>query len=169
MLVPRWILSNKLAPQDVVDPYNYTKTTVDLAGAIELAFRIVDIGGNLIEPTTPLKQESHKTYVLLENVKAEDTEGVRAQTATPDELAFMTDLETQSRNALIKTIHEKFVHLPEKILEDARKHARDNDLEGAAEEYVIYLNATPDTASPEREEALRFLRDHFNVGLANES
>ncbi len=156
-------------PQDVVDPYNYTRTTVDLAGAIELAFRIVDIGGNLIEPTTPLKQESHKTYVLLENVKAEDTEGVRAQTATPDELAFMTDLETQSRNALIKTIHEKFVHLPEKTLEDARKHARDNDLEGAAEEYVIYLNATPDAASPAREEAVRFLRDHFNVGLANES
>ncbi|MGO9125466.1 MAG: hypothetical protein ACLP6G_11325 [Terriglobales bacterium] len=156
-------------PQDVIEPYNYTKTTVDLGGDIELAFRIVDIGGNLVEPTTPLKQENHKSYVLLENVKAEDTEGVRAQTATPDELAFMTDLETQARNGLIKTIHQKVVHLPEKILEDARKHASDNDLDGAAEKYVIYLNATPDAASPEREEARRFLRDHFNVGLANES
>ena len=42
-------------------------------------------------------------------------------------------------------------------------------LEGAAEKYVIYLNATPNAASAERGEALRFLRDHFNVGLANES
>jgi hypothetical protein len=156
-------------PQDVIDPYNYTRTSVDLGGVVELAFRIVDEGRNLVEPTTPLKQESHKVYVLLENVKAEDTEGVRAQTATPDELAFMTDLETQSRNVLIKTIHQEVVHLPEKILEDARKHARDNDLEGAAEKYVIYLNATPDNGSPERAEALRFLRDHFNVGLAKES
>ena len=156
-------------PQDVLEPYNYTKTTVDLGGVIELAFRIVDFGGNLIEPTTPLKQESHKAYVLLENVKAEDTEGVRAQTATPDEVGFMTDLETQSRNALIKTIHQKFVHLPEKILEDARKHSRENDLDGAAEKYVIYLNSTPDAASPERDEALRFLRANFNVGMVKES
>jgi len=156
-------------PQDILETYNYTKTTVDLGGVIELAFRIVDDGRNLIEPTTPLKQENHKKYVLLENVKSDDTEGVRAQTAAPDELAFMTDLETQARNALIKTVHQKVVNLPQKILEDARKHARDNDLEGAAEKYVIYLNATPNAASAERGEALRFLRDHFNVGLANES
>jgi hypothetical protein len=156
-------------PQDILETYNYTKTTVDLGGVIELAFRIVDDGRNLIEPTTPLKQENHKQYVLLENVKSDDTEGVRAQTAAPDELAFMTDLETEARNALIKTVHQKVVNLPEKILEDARKHARDNDLEGAAEKYVIYLNATPNAASAEGGEALRFLRDHFNVGLANES
>lgn len=156
-------------PEGVIESYNYTRTTVDLGGVIELAFRIVDMGGNLIEPTTPVKQVNHKPYVLLENVKAEDTEGVRLQTAAPDDLAFMTDLETQARNTLIKTVHQKVVHLPEKILEEARKHARDNDLEGAAEKYVIYLNAAPDAASPERAEALRFLRANFNVTLANES
>jgi len=156
-------------PEGVIESYNYTRTTVDLAGVIELAFRIVDNGNNLIEPTTPLKRDSHKVYVLLENVKADDTAGVRLQTAAPDELAFMTDLETQARDALIKTVHQKVIHLPEKILEDARKHARDNDAEGAAEKYVIYLNTAPGTASPERGEAQRFLRDRFNVGLANES
>ncbi len=156
-------------PEAVIESYNYTRTSVDLGGVIELAFRIVDIGNNLIEPTTPLKQESHKVYVLLENVRSDDTEGVHLQTAAPDDLAFMTDLETQARDSLIKTVHQKVAHLPEKILEDARKRARDNDLEGAAEKYVIYLNATPDTASPEHGEAVRFLRDNFNVGLANES
>jgi hypothetical protein len=34
---------------------------------------------------------------------------------------------------------------------------------------VIYLNATPDATSPTREEALRFLRNNFNVGLGSES
>jgi hypothetical protein len=151
----------------VIEPYNYTKTSVDLEGIIQLAFRI-DLGGNLIEPTTPLTQDSHKVYVLLENVKPEDSEGVRSQTATPDELAFMTDVDTQARNALIKAIHQKVANLPGKILENARKHARDNDPEGAAEKYVIYLNATPDAAaSAEHAEALRFLRDNFNVGWIN--
>jgi len=155
-------------PESIIESYNYTRTTMDLAGVIELAFRIVDMGNNLIEPTTPLKQVNHKVYVLLENVKQDDTEGVHLQTAAPDDLAFMTDLETQARDSLIKTVHEKVAHLPEKIFEDARKRARDNDLEGAAEKYVIYLNATPDAASPEHGEAVRFLRDNFNVGLANE-
>jgi hypothetical protein len=155
--------------QDVIEPYNYTKTTIGLTGIIDLAFRIVDLNGNLIEPTTPLKQESHKVYYVLENVKPEDTEGVKAQNAPPDEGAFITDLELQARDALIKAIQEKVLRLPAKILDQARKRAQQNDLEGAAESYVIYLNATPETSSPERDEATKFLRDHFNVSLASAS
>lgn len=155
--------------QDVIEPYNYTKTTIDLTGVIDLAFRIVDLNGNLIEPTAPLKQETHKVYYVLENVKPEDTEGVRAQNAPPDEGAFITDLELQARDTLIKSIHEKVLRLPTKILNQARKRVQQNDLEGAAESYVIYLNATPETSSPERDEATKFLRDHFNVSLADAS
>ena len=155
--------------QDVIEPYNYTKTTIDLTGVIDLAFRIVDLNGNLIEPTAPLKQETHKVYYVLENVKPEDTEGVKAQNAPPDEGAFITDLELQARDALIKSIHEKVLRLPAKILDQARKRVQQNDLEGAAESYVIYLNATPETPSPERDEATKFLRDRFNVSLAEAS
>jgi hypothetical protein len=155
--------------QDVIEPYNYTKTTIDLTGVIDLAFRIVDLNGNLVEPTTSLKQEVHKLFNVLENVKPEDTEGVKAQNAPPDEGAFITDLELQARDALIKSIQEKVLRLPAKILDQARKRVQQNDLEGAAESYVIYLNATPETSSPEREEATKFLRDHFNVSLADAS
>jgi len=155
--------------QELIEPYNYTKTTIELNGVIDLAFRIVDLNGALIEPTTPLKQESHKVYYVLENVKPEDTEGVKAQNAPPDEGAFLTDLELQARDVLIKSIHEKVLRLPAKILDQARKRVQENDLEGAAESYVIYLNATPDGPSPERDEATRFLRDHFNVGLGKVS
>ncbi len=156
-------------PQDVIEPYNYTKTSIDLTGVIDLAFRITDVSGNLIEPTTPLKRESHKVYNILENVKPEDTEGVKAQNAPPDEGAFMTDMEIQSRDELIKSIHEKVLRLPAKILQEARDRTQQDDLEGAAEYYVIYLNATPGNASPERDEATKFLHDHFNVSLAQAS
>jgi hypothetical protein len=154
-------------PQDVIEPYNYTKRNIDLAAVIELAFRITDLDGNLTEPTMPLKQESHKTYAVLENVKAEDTEGVTDQGTAPDEIQFMTDLEIQARDILIQAVHERVSRLPGKILEEARKRVLRDDLDGAAEKYILYLNTTPDASSSEREEAIKFLRDHFNVGLAS--
>jgi hypothetical protein len=149
--------------QEVLEPYNYTKTTIDLSGVINVAFRVLDLNGTLIENTTPVKQESHKVYVVLDNVKPEDTEGVKGQSAPPDEGAFMTDLEIQARDALSKSIHERVQRLPGKILEKARKFAQQNDGDAAGEWYVIYLNATPETPSPERGEAIKFLRDRFNV------
>ena len=51
-------------------------------------------------------------------------------------------------------MHDKFSHLPEKILADARKRAKRDDLDGAAEKYVLYLNTTSAVSSPEREEAI---------------
>ncbi len=152
-------------PQDLIQPYNYSKKTIDLAAVVQLAFRITDLNANLIEPATPLRQESHKSYIVLENVKAEDTEGVKEQGANPDEIQFMTELEILARDILIKSVHEKVSRLPEKILAEARKRARRDDLDGAAEKYVLYLNTTSAASSAERDEAIRFLRDHFNVSL----
>ncbi len=152
-------------PEDIIKPYNYTRTTVDLKAEIGLAFRITDQSGNLIVPTQPLHQENQKTYVLLENVKPEDTESVRGQIAVPDEVQFMIDLEIRARDLLIKAVHEEVVRLPEKVFQEARKRALQDDAEGAADEYILYLNSTPNRPSSEREEAVRFLRDHFNVAL----
>ena len=151
-------------PQEVIEPYNYTRKNIDLTAVIELAFRITDLDGNLVEPTIPLKQENHKVYVVLENVKAEDTEGVTQQNTAPDEIQFMTDLEIKARDVLIKSVHDRVSRLAGKILEDARKRVQRDDLDGAAEKYILYLNTT-EGSSPERDEALKFLRDHFNVGL----
>ena len=66
-------------------------------------------------------------------------------------------------------MREKALLLPQKILQEARSRAQRNDLDGAAEGYIVYLNATTDTPSTERQEAARFLRDHFNVGGAKGS
>jgi hypothetical protein len=152
--------------QDVIEPYNYTKRSISLTAVIELAFRITDQAGNAIGPSVPVQKDNHKTVVVLDNVKPEDTEGIKKQSIEPDEIQFLADLEIQARDLLVKSVREKVLLLPQKILQEARSRAQRNDQDGAAEEYIVYLNATPDTPSAERDEAAKFLRDHFNVAVA---
>jgi hypothetical protein len=38
-----------------------------------------------------------------------------------------------------------------------------NDLDGAAEAYVLYLNCTPAATTTERIEATHFLSENFNI------
>jgi hypothetical protein len=138
---------------------------VDLAAAINLAFRINDPSGTVIEPSANLNKDKHKSAVVLENVKPEDTQGITNQTVEPDEVQFLTDVEIEARDALVKAVREKAAGLPAKILQEARNRAHRDDMDAAGEEYVLYLNATPATSSPEREEAVKFLRDQFNLSL----
>lgn len=153
--------------QSVVEPYNYTRKTFDLTAVVELAFRMTDPAGNVIEASVPVRKENHKTFAVLENVKPEDTEGVKEQGAEPDETQFLTDLEIQARDALVQSVREKAKLLPARILQAARNRVQQNDLEGAAEQYIVYLNATPDASTPERDEAARFLRERFNVAMTS--
>jgi hypothetical protein len=157
---------NPTRPEAVLEPYNYTKKTIDLTAVVELAFRLTDTAGNVIDTTPSIQREDHKTYVVLENVKPEDTEGIKAMNTPPDEVQFMTDLELQTRDAMVKAIGEKAAHLPEKILQQARQRSQQQDIDGAAAEYIVFLNSTPDNGSPERVEAASFLHDHYNLAIA---
>lgn len=157
---------NPTRAEAVLEPYNYTKKTIDVTAVVDLAFRLTDPTGNLADPAPPIHREDHKTYIVLENVKPEDTEGVKAMNTPPDEVQFMTDLELQARDALVKAIGEKAAHLPEKVLQQARQRSQQQDIDGAAAEYIVFLNSTPDNGSPERTEAAAFLRDHFNLAVA---
>lgn len=147
----------------VIEPYQYTKKNVDLSASIELAIRVTDRAGNAMSPAANVHKDNHKSVVVLENVKPEDTEGVTSKGVEPDEAQFLTDLEIEARNALINTVHEKAAALPLLILQEARGRAQRGDRDGAAEEYVLYLNATLDKNSAERDEAAKFLRDQFNL------
>lgn len=151
--------------ENVVEPYNYTKKTVDLAAVVDMDFRIGDQGGNPVETSVPIRKEDHKTVVILDNVKPEDTQGVKKQGTEPDDAQFLTDLEIQTRDALIKAVREKAQGLPSRILNEARRRAQAGDVDGAAEEYILYSNAVTDSSS-ERQEAAKFLQDHFNVSPA---
>ena len=149
--------------KDLVKPYTYTRKTIDLSAVVEVGFRIVDANGAVIANNPSVKKADQKQFVVLENVKPEDTKGVKQSGTAPDETQFLTDVEIAARIALIKDVKEKVESLPSKILARAQKSIMDGDNDGTAEAYILYLNSTPDTPTPEREEAKKFLRDQFNM------
>ena len=153
----------KTKMMDVVKPYSYTKKSVDLSAVVELGFRITDASGTVIASNPSIKKQAEKQFSVLENVKPEDTKGVRQTGALPDENQFLGDVEIGARTDLIKEVKEKVETLPIKILAQARKKVIDGDTDGSAESYILYLNSTPDTQNPERDEAKKFLHDQFNM------
>jgi len=153
----------KTLPIDIIKPYTYTEKDVDLTAVVQLQFRINDSSGSQVENAVPISRDANQTFVLLENVKPEDTEGVKAQGTTPDEIQFLTDVENGARDALLKAVRESVAKFPDMIFEQARKRAEGGDLDGAAESYILYLNATSTEPNPKREQAERFLREQFNI------
>jgi tetratricopeptide (TPR) repeat protein len=148
---------------DIVKPYSYTKRTIDLSAIVELGFRITDSTGSVIASNPSIKKQTEKQFIVLENVKPEDTKGVKPTGTLPDENQFLGDIEIDARGDLIKEVKEKVESLPSKILAQARKHFTDGDTDGSAEAYILYLNSTPDVQTPERDEAKKFLHDQFNM------
>jgi len=157
----------KTTLEDIIKDYTYTKKNIDLDAVVELAFRLVDTNGNSLDAAPPIQRKTHKVFTVLENVKPEDTEGVKPEGAPPNELQFLTDIEIEGRDTLIKSVKEKVENLPNKILDQARKKAAEGDLDGAAESYILFLNSSSDARSTERNEAKRFLLDQFNIREVN--
>ena len=149
----------------MVESYHYTKKTIDINAAIDLAFRLDDRGGKIIGQPGEVRKENHKTTVVLRDVKPEDSEGITNQGVEPDENQFLSDLEIEARNAMVKALREQAAELPGMVFQRARTNAQHGDLEAAAEEYVIYLNSTPENGSSERQEAANFLRQNFNLAV----
>jgi hypothetical protein len=150
----------------VVEAYHYTKKTIDLTASAEIEFQFHDRAGNSVGQPTDVRKDKHSTTVVLQDVKAEDAEGITNQGVEPDGAQFLTDLEIDSRNALVKAVREKASELPVAVLQAARALAQKDDTDGAAELYVLYLNATPQGVSPERNEAVKFLHDQFNLAVS---
>jgi len=152
--------------ETVIESYHYTKKTIDLTASAEIQFQFRDRAGNLVGQPADVRNDKHATTVVLQDVKAEDTEGITNQGVEPDGAQFLTDLEIESRNALAKAVREKAAELPTAVLQAAKTLAQQGDTDGAAELYVLYLNATSQGASPGRDEAVKFLRDQFNIALS---
>jgi tetratricopeptide (TPR) repeat protein len=148
---------------DVPKPYTYTRRTTDLNAGVEIEFRINDANGAIIANNASVKKTNEKQFVVLENVKPEDTKGIKQSDAPPDEAQFLIDVEIAARVALIQDVTDKVEALPGIILARARKHIMEGDNDGTAEDFILYLNSTPDASTPEREEAKKFLRDQFNM------
>ncbi len=164
-------LRNKVETTDqnrvetIVEPYHYTKKTIDLSASIVLTFRLNDRSGNVIGQPIDVHKDNRKSTVVLQDVKPEDTEGITNQGVEPEEAQFLTDLEIEARRAVVKAVREQASELPADVLKEARNRSQSGDADGAAEQYIMYLNSTPETSSPERDEATKFLRDRFNLGV----
>jgi hypothetical protein len=147
----------------VIEPYHYTRKTIDLNASIRVGLRVTDRAGDVLGEPVDVHKSNHKTAVVMQDVKPEDTEGITNQGVEPNEAQYLADLEVEVRDQIIAAVRAKAVDLPSKFLQEARNHAQRGDLDGAAEQYILYLNSTPDTA-PDRDEAAKFLAERFNVG-----
>lgn len=149
--------------QDIIQPYNYLKKTVQLNAVVDVAFRLTDPGAGTPAASDSVHVEVPKTAVMLENVKAEDVDGIVEEGTPPDELQLLSEAEEQAKSALVKKLVQQLSEVPAKVLEQARALAAKDDSEGAAEKYVLYLNSTLAKETPERSEAQEFLRKEFNI------
>jgi tetratricopeptide (TPR) repeat protein len=154
----------KTVTDSVVSPYNYTQTTLELTNIVELSFRILDSSRNTLgKPIKVTKGDQPKKFVILDNIKPDDTTGLKEVDAQPDETQLMTDIEIEARDTMVKAARDKVQELPQKILVQARAQTANNDMDGAGELYVLYLNCTAAASTPERIEAARFLSTNFNI------
>jgi hypothetical protein len=154
----------KTRTEDVIRPYSYARKTVTLTGSIHLQFRIADSFADEQGEIVPITQEDHKSYVVLENVKAEDTEGVKAVGTEIDQNEFMTAQEAAAVDALKVAVRKRVEALPGKIYDTAKSREAGSDLDGAAEAYLRFLEVSPpDPKSPEQQHARQFLKDQFNM------
>jgi tetratricopeptide (TPR) repeat protein len=151
--------------ETLIQPYHYTKKTIDMTASAAIAFQFRDRAGNFIGQPDDVRKSKHTTAIIIQDVKAEDTEGITNQGVEPDGTQFLTDLEIDARNTLVKAVREKTAELPASILLAARSRVQQGDTEGAAELYILYLNSSPQSAS-ERGEAAKFLHDQFNLSVS---
>ena len=150
--------------EPIVNPYNYTRTTLELTDIVELSFRILDSQDNPIgAPIHVIEGEKPRKFVILDNMKPDDTEGLKEADSPPDETQLMNDVEIEARDRIVQEARKAVQDLPNKVLANARVLASSSDVDGAAEMYVLYLNSTPSDESPERLEASRFLSEKFNI------
>ena len=151
-------------PQDIKKPYTYTRRTVALTAIARVEFRIKDLSETQVIEPIPVKSENKQKFPILENVKSEDTNGIKQQGTEPDETQFQRAVEDEARDALIKSVIETTKKLPDIVYKNGLKKEQNSDDEAAAEAYILYLNSTlPESENPQRSHAEKFLKDKFNI------
>ncbi len=150
----------------VIQSYHYKKKTIDLTASAEIQFQFRDRAGNFVGESADVRKDKHSATVVVQDVKAEDTEGITNRGVEPDGAQLLTDLEIDARNSLVAAVRQKAAELPASVLQAARALTQKGDTEGAGELYVLYLNSTPPGVSPDRDEAVKFLHEQFNLPVS---
>jgi len=149
--------------RDIIRPYSYHKRIINISGVIKLQFRISESLSEHRTELVPISREDHKQDVLLEDVKPDDTEGIKSSGTPTDTAEFMTALENSARDELISAVRKRVEELPRMIYEKAAGREKEDDLDGAGESYLRYLNLTKEDNSVERQHAKQFLLTTFDM------
>jgi hypothetical protein len=152
----------KMISQPVVRDYEYIEVTHTHNVTVELQFHVLDSSGTEVVPRRKIHKETPLSYMVRENVSAEDTKGIKSDSTIPDENRFFEQTEYQARDQLIEEAKGELTELPGIVLGTADRKAVDGDNDGAAELYILYLNCTPVADTAERRKAKKFLLDQFN-------
>lgn len=155
----------KTITRDVIRPYHYTLKTVDIKNTIRLQFRIGETLSSKMGDAVIVTKEDPRQFVLTEDVKPDDTEGVKPTGTTPNTRELQTALENSVRDVLIEAVRSKVKDLPQRIYDEAKLREQNENLDGAAEAYLRFLNCTKGNASADRKHALSFLKEQFNIDL----
>jgi hypothetical protein len=152
----------KTVKQDEERTYTYTQVVYHVKTSIQVQFQILDSAGEEVVRPVPVSKLNPHDYSILENVKPDDTQGVQNSGVVPNDNDFFEDDENKTRDELIDKAKSEVAELPAFVLAKADHRAADGDNDGAAELYILYLNATPLADTPERAKAMSFLADQFN-------
>ncbi len=149
--------------QDVILPYNYTKRTIMLTATVEIAFRLTEPTAAASPPPQTVRAQIPRQFTLQEDVSPHDVEGVVAKGSLPDENQLLAEAERDTQAQLMAKLVEQMRQAPAGLLAEARRLQAAGDLAGAAEKYIQYVNSTPPQETPERNEALGYLKKEFGV------
>lgn len=152
----------KMVTRSVPLPYNYIKKTVTLTGDVELQFRITDPTLTGRVDMVPINKEEPKTYTVLLNVKPEDTT-VKDIGSEVNQTEFLTSVQNEAVTSLVAAVREQVEKLPQKIYGKGLQRENEQDLAGAGEAYMRYLELMPNDNSAEARHARQFLLDNFNM------
>ncbi|MGA9461581.1 MAG: hypothetical protein WBV28_02250, partial [Terracidiphilus sp.] len=149
--------------EELESPYNYSLVVHHLKIVVELHFRINDADGNATVPTvTVIEENPTKEYSEKINVSPEDRRGVRMEGRIPNLNELLEQTQIAAQEELIRSANAKIEEIPAVILASADQKAQQEDNDGAGELYILYLNSTRDTSTPERIRAAQFLLKAFN-------
>jgi hypothetical protein len=155
--------------RDVIRSYNYTQQTIDVKNTIKLQFRIGEKLGDEKGNAEVVEKEENKQFILIEDVKPEDTDNIKNAGTSPITRELQTALENLVRDKLVEKVKERVSKLPEGIYSQAKMKEQEENINGAAESYLRFLSVTTEDGSAERKHAQEFLEKNFNMDIDDEA
>jgi hypothetical protein len=159
----------KTVTSDVIRTYQYVRRTIDVKNTIKLQFRIGETLSGQMGVAIAVEKEDPKQFVVLEDVKPDDTDNVKLGGTTPNTRELQTALENAARDELVQKVQLKVQELPRVVYDAGKSREQEENVDGAGEYYLRYLSCTTENGSSERQHAKEFLAEKFNMRPAGEA